>query len=61
MRTPDARFADLEGYPFAPHYLEVTASGTPPLRMHYLDEGPRDGIPVVLPTASRPGVISTAR
>lgn len=48
MRTPDARFADLEGYPFAPHYLEVTASGTPPLRMHYLDEGPRDGIPVVL-------------
>jgi haloalkane dehalogenase len=35
LRTPDARFADLPGYPFAPHYL-VQANG---LRMHYLDEG----------------------
>jgi len=48
LRTPDARFAALEGYPFAPHYLEVTAAGTPPLRMHYVDEGPRDGSPVLL-------------
>src|SRR5659263_747283 len=23
LRTPDDRFADLPGYPFAPHYLEV--------------------------------------
>ena len=48
LRTPDSRFAGLEGYPFAPHYLDVTAEGTPPLRMHYIDEGPRDGTPVVL-------------
>lgn len=48
MRTPDARFAGLEGYPFAPHYLEVTATDAPALRMHYVDEGPRDGPPVVL-------------
>jgi haloalkane dehalogenase len=34
LRTPDARFANLPGYPFAPHYL-VHANG---LRMHYLDE-----------------------
>lgn len=48
LRTPDGRFAGLQGYPFAPHYLDVTAAGAPPLRMHYLDEGPPDGSPVVL-------------
>ena len=42
LRTPDAAFADLPGYAFAPHYL--TFEG---LRLHYVDEGPRDG-PVVL-------------
>jgi haloalkane dehalogenase len=44
LRTPDERFANLPDYPFEPHYLDV-AEG---LRMHYLDEGPRDGPPVVL-------------
>ena len=34
MRTPDARFADLPGFPYAPHYLEWRG-----LRAHYLDEG----------------------
>lgn len=38
LRTPDDRFSDLPGYPFAPHYLEHTNG----LRMHYLDEGWRD-------------------
>jgi haloalkane dehalogenase len=42
LRTPDHRFADLPDYPFAPHYLMVGD-----LRIHYVDEGPRDG-PVVL-------------
>ncbi len=48
LRTPDARFAGLEGYRFTPNYLDVSADGAPPLRMHYLDEGPRDGAPIVL-------------
>lgn len=49
LRTPDSRFATLEGYSFEPHYLDVTATGVAqPLRMHYVDEGPRDGSPVVL-------------
>jgi len=43
LRTPDARFADLPGYPFAPNYAEVEG-----LRMHYVDEGPRDADPVLL-------------
>lgn len=46
LRTPDTRFENLPGYPFAPHYLE-DLPGYPGLRMHYLDEGRRDG-PVFL-------------
>lgn len=42
FRTPDQRFENLPGYDFAPNYVEVDG-----LRMHYLDEGPRDSAPVV--------------
>jgi haloalkane dehalogenase len=38
LRTPDDRFINLPGFPFAPYYLEQTNG----LRMHYLDEGLRD-------------------
>ena len=38
VRTPEERFANLPGYPFEPHYALVEG-----LRMHYVDEGPRDG------------------
>ena len=48
FRTPDSRFEHLAGYPFAPHYLDVAASDTQELRMHYVDEGPSDGQPIVL-------------
>ena len=48
LRTPDSRFEKLAGYPFAPRYLDVAAHDTPSLRMHYVDEGPTDGPPVVL-------------
>jgi haloalkane dehalogenase len=34
LRTPDERFRDLPGYPFAPHYADLGG-----LRMHYVDEG----------------------
>lgn len=40
FRTPDDRFDDLPGFPFAPHYADVDG-----LRMHYVDEG--EGSPVV--------------
>lgn len=48
LRTPDSRFENLEGYPFVANYLNVAASDTQPLRMHFLDEGPADGPPIVL-------------
>jgi tRNA(adenine34) deaminase len=41
LRTPEARFRDLPGYPWAPHYVQDLPS-LAGLRMHYLDEGPRD-------------------
>jgi haloalkane dehalogenase len=47
VRTPDERFADLPGYAFAPHYLDVPDTEGGSLRMHYVDEGGA-GAPVVL-------------
>jgi len=43
LRTPDERFADLTGYPFAPHYVDAGD-----VRIHYVDEGPADASPVLL-------------
>jgi Predicted hydrolases or acyltransferases (alpha/beta hydrolase superfamily) len=49
LRTPDDRFADLPGYPFAPNYFDIErGDGTGTLRVHYLDEGPRDAAETVL-------------
>lgn len=47
LRTPDDRFANLPDYPFAPHYCEIVDPQCGALRMHYVDEGPRNA-PVVL-------------
>ena len=43
LRTPDECFADLPGYPWAPHWISSLPS-LGGLRMHYLDEGPQGGI-----------------
>ena len=43
LRTPEERFADLTGYPFAPHYVDAGD-----VRIHYVDEGPADAAPVRL-------------
>ena len=42
VRTAEAAFAELPDYSFAPHYLSFEG-----LRLHFIDEGPRDG-PVAL-------------
>ena len=43
VRTPDSRFEGLPDYDFAPHYVDIDG-----MRMHYVDEGPRDGGVVLL-------------
>ena len=43
LRTPDSRFEDLPDYDFTPNYIDVFE-----MRMHYVDEGPRDGEVVLL-------------
>lgn len=43
LRTPDERFENLPGYDFDPHYAEIDG-----YRVHYLDEGPRDGEVVLM-------------
>jgi haloalkane dehalogenase len=48
LRTPDDRFANLPGYSFAPHYLNVPGGGDIRLRIHYLEEGPKEGSPILL-------------
>lgn len=43
LRTPDERFVDLPGYPFEPNYV---TDGD--IRIHCVDEGPRDAAPVLM-------------
>jgi haloalkane dehalogenase len=44
LRTPDDRFEGLPDFPFEPHYAELDGG----IRVHHLDEGPRDAPPVLL-------------
>lgn len=52
LRTPDSRFANLQDYPFEPHYVDVMiergvgGQERVPMRMHYVDEG--EGDPVLM-------------
>ena len=41
-------FRNLSGFPFAPHYLNVPDGEGSHLRIHYVDEGPKEAEPVLL-------------
>jgi haloalkane dehalogenase len=43
LRTPDARFENLSGYNFKPHYVDIDG-----YRVHYIDEGKRNASPVLM-------------
>jgi len=43
LRTPDSRFENLPDYNFAANYVDIDG-----LRMHYVDEGPKDAEAVLL-------------
>ena len=48
LRTHDDRFENLPGYSFQPRYVNVSSGARTPMRMHYVDEGPSDGAPVLM-------------
>lgn len=48
LRTDDSYFSTLEGYKFSPNYLLVDDTEGGQLRVHYVDEGPKDARPILL-------------
>lgn len=48
LRTPDDRFVGLPEYDFSPHFVTVPDTRLGDLRMHFVDEGSRDGRVVLL-------------
>jgi len=61
LRTPDDRFEGLPEWPFAPRYTEIKDADGTSLRLAYVDEGPADGVPVLLMHGEHPGPICIAR
>ncbi len=53
LRTPDERFEHLSGYPFEPHYTIIKTDDGSDLRIHHIDEGPKDG-PILLAMHGQP-------
>ncbi len=47
LRTPEQRFENLPGWPYAPRYVD-DLTGFAGLRIHIVDEGPRDAADVFL-------------
>ena len=48
LRTPDARFETLPDFPWAPHYTTIQDEDGLEIRIHHVDEGPKDAPPIVL-------------
>lgn len=48
LRTPDSQFDNLIGYSFAPNYANIADGEGGELRLHYVDEGPKDGLTILL-------------
>jgi haloalkane dehalogenase len=48
LRTPDERFTNLPDFPFESNYLTIYGPEDSLLRVHYVDEGPRDAAPIFL-------------
>ncbi len=54
LRTPDEHFQKLPGYSFEPHYAEIPDGEGGALRVHYIDEGPREARDRLLLTHGEP-------
>jgi haloalkane dehalogenase len=48
LRTPEERFGGLPDFPYEPNYLMVPDGEGGRLRVHYINEGPKDAEPVLM-------------
>lgn len=48
LRTPEERFEGLADWPYAPRYTTVQDAGGVALRVHHVDEGPKNQQPILL-------------
>ena len=53
LRTPDKYFEKIKGYPFSPIYTDIFAEDGTEIRIHHIDEGPKDG-PILLAMHGQP-------
>jgi len=53
LRTPDSQFKDIKDYPYNPIYTYIRTKDGTELRVHHIDEGPKDG-PILLAMHGQP-------
>ena len=53
LRTDDKYFKKIKGYPFTPIYTNISAEDGTEIRIHHIDEGPKDG-PILLAMHGQP-------
>ena len=53
LRTPDKYFKNIKDYPFSPIYTNIYANDGTEIRIHHIDEGPKDG-PILLAMHGQP-------
>ena len=53
LRTPDSAFENVKNYPFEPNYTTIQTHDGSELRIHHVDEGPKDG-PILLAMHGQP-------
>ena len=53
LRTPDKYFNKIKNYPFKPIYTNIFSEDGTELRIHHIDEGPKDG-PILLAMHGQP-------
>ena len=53
LRTPDKCFEKIKDYPFSPIYTDIFAEDGTEIRIHHIDEGPKEG-PILLAMHGQP-------
>jgi len=53
LRTPDKCFEKIKDYPFSPVYTNISAKDGTEIRIHHIDEGPKEG-PILLAMHGQP-------